>query len=174
MNYLMVFDRIKQLASRSLFLQLVSAGFLVLIAWEITSSIVLFSGLKQKIKLHANTNQEDAVVLESKTMALALQHPIFGDYVPKNLDAAGIRQSMLNLTVVGVIFAAVEHDSQVLLQKPNGEELFFHVGEDVPGGGVIKRITAEGVLVLRDGVLERLSLPKEELNFEASAMPLEE
>lgn len=102
------------------------------------------------------------------TLNLAL----FGDYVPDHLDAAGVRQSMLNLKVVGVLFDEIEKDSQVLLQKPDGQEQFFRIGDTLSDGAVIKRITTEGVLVLHAGELERLSLPKEDLHFRDPAQPL--
>ena len=174
MDVVLWYDKVKKIACRPLCVQLIGAGFIVLIVWEFISGVVFFSHLNQLVLLHENTARESAVVMEQNETPSLLNDRLFGDYVPKNLDAAGIRQSTLNLIVVGVVLAASEKDSQVILQKPNGDERFFHIGDELPGGGTIKRITVEGVLVWRDGVLERLNLPKEELNFEPPAKPLQE
>lgn len=94
-----------------------------------------------------------------------LKVPLFGDYVPTSLDASGIKQSMLDIRVVGVVFAKDEQASQVLMHLSNGQEAVFVVGDHLPGGIEIIRITQEGVLLRHDGELERLSLPKQALQF---------
>ncbi len=169
MNYVGTFESIKQGVSRPLVLQLMCVGIAVLIVWEIISGIGVLPRLNQEVQAHTNHTQGKPIDRGRTTIA---KHPLFGEYVPSNLDAAGVRQSMLNLKVVGIVFAENENDSQVILQKENGQEHFFRVGDELPGGGVVKRITVEGVLVLRDGELERLSLPRDELNFEAPSQPM--
>lgn len=170
MNYGGTFESIKQHVSRPLSLQLICIVLVVLIIWEIISGIGVLSRLNQEVQAHtSHAHEKDLDRMKQTTIA---RHPLFGEYVPSNLDAAGVRQSMLNLKVVGIVFAENENDSQVVLQEENGQEHFFRVGDDLPGGGVIKRITVEGVLVLRAGGLERLSLPRDELNFEAPPQPM--
>lgn len=90
----------------------------------------------------------------------------FGDYVPTN--DAEIKHSMLNVQVVGIMFANNENDSRVIIRSARGSEEMFRVGDAIPGGAIIKRIMASGIVVLRNGELERLSLPKNELFFESS------
>lgn len=170
MNYVGTFESIKQYVSRPLSLQLMCGVLIILIIWEIISGIGVLPGLNQEVKARTK-NTHDKAVSDRERTTIA-RHPLFGEYVPSNLDAAGVRQSMLNLKVVGIVFSENENDSEVVLQEENGQEHFFHVGDSLPGGGVIKRITTEGVLVLRAGGLERLSLPKEELNFEAPPQPM--
>ncbi|GEM_PF-1778296 len=170
MSYVGAFDSIKQHILRPLSLQLICIVLVMLIVWEIVSGIGVLPRLNQKVQDDTHHSHEAAIGRMGKTTIE--RHPLFGDYVPSNLDAAGIRQSMLNLKVVGIVFAENENDSQVILQQENGQEYFFRVGDELPGGGVIKRITIEGVLVLRAGDLERLSLPRDELNFEAPAEPM--
>jgi general secretion pathway protein C len=96
---------------------------------------------------------------------------LFGDYVPINLSDADIKQSMLNLQVVGIMFSAKESDSQVIIRAKK-EEKYYVVGDTLPGGAVIKRILENAVVVLHNGVLESLSLPKNELAFSPPAKPL--
>lgn len=169
MHIVPTLEQIKKFATRQLVLQLVCVGIVVLIVWNFISAVTLFSGLDNTLKQHENETQNTLIEHEriANGAPKTLNYKFFGDYVPQNLDAAGVRQSMLNLTVVGVLFAEIEEDSQVMLKSPDGQEKFFHIGDELSGGGVIKRITEEGVLISRDGMLERLSLPKQELKFEA-------
>ena len=51
---------------------------------------------------------------------------------------------------------------------------FYKIGDKIPGGAIIKRIMAGGVLAERNGALESLSLPKNDLTFEPVAKPLQE
>lgn len=102
----------------------------------------------------------------------ALQSPIFRVYVPQNLADGNVKRSLLNVRVVGVMFASREDESQVILRLSSGEEQSFRVGERLPEGALIKRITQDGILIEYQGVLESLSLPKQELNFEPPAKPL--
>lgn len=96
----------------------------------------------------------------------------FGDFIPKNLNDAGVKKSMLNLKVVGILFSDNQEGSQVIIRTADGQEQSFKVGDSVPGGAIIKRITNDGVFVLHGGELESLSLPKNQLIFEAPARPL--
>lgn len=102
----------------------------------------------------------------------ALTTPLFGDYVPQNLGEADVKQSVLDLTVVGIMFSNKEGASHVIIRTAGGREQTFSVGDSLPGGAIIKRITPDGVLIKRNGVLESLSLPKNDLNFEAPPKPL--
>jgi general secretion pathway protein C len=145
--------------------------FCGLILWQITSLFTLFPGLNKSVnikQIEPDSNQTQSI---SKHQA-GLKNMLFGDYIPVSLDAENVRQSTLNLIIVGILYTAKDHDSQVILQESNGQEHFFSVGDKLPGGAVIKRITADGVLIRKNGELERLSLPKDELQFEPPAKPL--
>lgn len=159
-------------ASRPIVLQLLCVAFVVLITWDWGSGIRLFSRLNSSAQSRINASKEQESQVHESTLQASVNQSLFGDYVPNSLNAAGVRQSMLDLKVVGVLFALNENDSQVLLQKPDGQEQFFRVGDALSDGSIIKRITTEGVLVLRAGELERLSLPKEELQFRTVGKPL--
>ncbi|KTD18582.1 general secretion pathway protein C [Legionella lansingensis] len=98
--------------------------------------------------------------------------PLFGAYVPTNLADAEIKQSMLDVEVVGILFSNKEENSQVIIRAGGGQEKIYMIGDTLPGGAVIKRISENGVVVLHNGVLESLSLPKNELLFDAPAKPL--
>lgn len=166
-------EQIKKMVSNRKLFQFGCAIFAGLIVWQIVSGARLFSDLNQAVQqyeLNEKRKKTSKVIQPTAT----LNTPLFGDYVPRNLNAAAVRPSMLNFTVVGVLLSENEEDSQVLLRKSNGQEEFFTVGDELPGGVIIKRVTSDGVIVLHDGVLERLSLPKDELNFDAPVEPMNE
>jgi general secretion pathway protein C len=167
---LKAFEGWLQWTKKSQFLQGFCLLMALLIGWNIWSGSQRMSRLTMEIQ--QKTSQLIAP-MKDNTPNLSSHSlvPLFGDYVPQNLDAAGVSQSMLNLTVVGIVYAINENNSQVILQSPNGQEQFYRVGDTLPEGGEIKRITVEGVLVLREGHLERLSMEKEQLRFDDAASP---
>lgn len=105
---------------------------------------------------------------------LGLTMPFFGKYVPDNLNDMDIKQSMLNLKVVGIMLASTAENSQAIIHTANGRDQTYREGDTLPGNVVIKRITGKGVLVERKGELESLSFPENELIFEVPARPLAE
>lgn len=120
-----------------------------------------------KNPLNPGNNQEQ-IQLSSPIFS----RDLFGIYVPINLSDAVIKQSMLDIQVVGILFSEKESESQVVLRVGGGKEEYYVLGDSLPGGAVIKRISSEGVVVLHNGALESLSLPKNELIFEQPAKPL--
>ncbi len=144
----------------------VLAGFLlvlIILEWV--------SGVRASLALDALTTPLKAPVLEQSVAVketkepLAIQVHFFGDYVPDDVSAAGVKRSSLNISVVGILFASDEKKSHVMLELPGHQVKVFAVGDKVLGEAVIKRITADGILLMHDGVMESLSLPKNELLF---------
>ncbi|MCH9757149.1 MAG: general secretion pathway protein GspC [Gammaproteobacteria bacterium] len=134
------------------------------------------SGIRSGFQLDKRTTPLELPVLKKVSVApamkehLAIKAAFFGDYVPNDVGAIGVKRSSLNISVVGIVFAADEKTSHVMLELPGNQVKMFGVGDEIPGGGVIKRITPDGVLLMRDGIMESLSLPKNELLF---APPIE-
>ena len=120
----------------------------------------------------ADQRLEKKINVEQSAINKALRTPFFGDYVPKDLNEADVKQSMLNLTVVGIMFAPRDDASSVIIQSSSGLESTYHIGDTVPGGALIKKIMPDGVFVERNGTLESLRLPIKSLHFEAPASPL--
>lgn len=108
------------------------------------------------------------------TTSYLLETAIFGVYVPNDLNVDTIKKSVLDVTLVGILLAKPLEDSQVIIKAANGEEKTYLLGDTIPGGAIIKRITAGSVLVERAGALESLSLPKDDLTFEPIPKPLKE
>ncbi|CEG56406.1 type II secretion system protein N [Legionella fallonii] len=117
--------------------------------------------------LSGNKTKED-------TSNYILNSSLFGVYVPNDLNEGNVKKSMLNVTLVGILLGDVSKESQVIIRASGGEENTYRIGDKIPGGAVIKRIMAHGILVERNGALESLSLPKNDLIFEPAAEPLKE
>ena len=162
---------LKRWLSQTIVPQVLCAVLGLLIVWQITSGFISFFSL-DKILSVRHDQRVDAIVLDHTSKNAGLKQAFFGDYVPHSLNEAGVRHSMLDLKIVGIIYGDNERHSYVLIRTDKGSEQTFAVGDMLPGHAVIKRITPEGVLILRDGALESLSLPKQTLRFEPPAKPL--
>lgn len=147
----------------------ISFLFLLLAGLQIVTTVKNSTALK-----NANSNAPVLRVKpKGKKTATEIKIPLFGEYVPANLNETTVKQSMINLHVVGVLFSKNENNSQVIIRMANGEEHTYKVGDVLPGGVVLKRITPEGILISREGAIESLNLPKNELLFQPKAKALQ-
>jgi len=146
----------------------VIAVFSLLIIYEF--STLLFSFNKGTPKAQMDTNL--VIANNENSLNYILNSSLFGVYVPNDLSDDNVKKSMLNVTVVGILLADKTEDSQVIIRSAGGDEKTYNVGDKIPGGVLIKRIMAGGVLVEHNGSLESLSLPKNDLTFEPIAKPL--
>ena len=122
-------------------------------------------------------NSEQKPVLASVNKSKAVENSslnalFFGKYTPIMINVADVKKSLLTYKVVGIMLAAHDEDSEVIIDTLSGGHQIYRVGDVLPWGTVIKRITNEGIFVERNGELESLSLPKNELIFEPPAKPL--
>lgn len=172
MTYNDVLHFCQTLSKRSI-AQGICIGLGLIILWQ----FYLVSRLWQAVydSIHLQANQAFVLVTTASTKPLhhvGLKQPFFGAFIPKSIDDAGVKESLLNVKVVGVLFAVPETDSEVILKLDERKEQTFRIGDVIAGQAVIKRITTQGVLVERKGQLESLTLPKNELIFEPRAKPL--
>ncbi|WP_298624054.1 type II secretion system protein N [uncultured Legionella sp.] len=144
--------------------------FSVLILFEYTS--LFFPGNQQSSSSDIVINSQGEAKQDS--FNAILNTSLFGVYVPDNLNEDSVKKSMLDVTLVGILLADDMEESQVIIRSSSGEEKTYKLDDKIPGGAVIKRIMAGGVLVERNGNLESLSLPKNDLTFEPVAKPLKE
>jgi general secretion pathway protein C len=159
---------------RPIVYKMVCIGFILLVVMQIITDFTHYFEFERRVMSHRVPQSEGETKLNQQEDNVALSMPFFGDYVPKNINESDVKRSMLNLTIVGILLAAQEEESKVMIRTANGRDQTFKVGDMLPGGVTIKRITADGVLVNRNGELESLTLPKNELIFEAPAKPLSE
>ncbi|WBV65068.1 type II secretory system protein LspC [Legionella pneumophila] len=143
-------------------------GILIIFEW-----ISLFYPLTY-VRAIPVSNTKSITGMREENLNYIFNTSLFGVYVPADLNEDNVKQSMLNVTLVGILFADKIEESQVIIRFASGEEKTYNVGDKIPGGATIKRIMPGGVLVERDGTLESLSLPKNDLTFEPVAKPLKE
>lgn len=140
---------------------------LLLFIWQV---MVFFQQEKVASKISQPVNSKNSrEMINHKSPVFTF--PLFGQYVPKLTDVE-IKQSSLDLEVVGVMFSNSETGSQVLIRAGGGEEHLYSIGDLLPGGATIKQINEKGIVVLYNGSMESLSLPKNELLFDEPAKPL--
>jgi general secretion pathway protein C len=117
---------------------------------------------------------EEQIIVPTKKDSFdsLVRSSLFGVYVSNDLSGDNVKKSMLDITLVGILLGNTANDSQVIIRTANGEEKNYRVNDKIPGGVVLKRIMAGGILVEHNGSLERVTLQKEELKFEPAAKPL--
>lgn len=150
--------------------------------WLIISLILVFSllTLSEFIKLFGSVEEQESssnvqVVSPAppkNSLEALSQSALFGVYVPNDLNSDNVKKSMLNIALVGILLGNTSESSQVIIRLADGEEKNFKVNDKIPGGALIKKIMADGILVEHNGSLESVSLPKSELIFEPVAKPL--
>lgn len=151
--------------------------------WLLTSLSVLFSLLiiyeiysviffQQQIQASAEKSLNLPVAAHESTEGQTIRYDFFGEYIPSDMRASNIKKSMLNVKLVGIFYAANLDESEVLIESAGGDVRVYRLNHKIPGGAVLKSIMFDAVLVEREGELERLSLPKQELMFEPVAKPL--
>lgn len=120
------------------------------------------------VKQLANSKKSQEVIDNHSAL---FSMPLFGAYTP-GLSDAEIKQSTLDLEIVGIMYSPDKQESQVIIRAGGGGEQTYVIGDKLPGGAKIKRITKKGIVVLYNGSLESLSLPQNELLFDEPAKPL--
>lgn len=131
----------------------------------------LFFPLVTPVVLPAADKSPNVTTKENSYSAI-LNTSLFGVYVSNDLSGDNVKKSMLNVTLVGILLGDKIEDSQVIIRSSSGVEKTYSINDKIPGGALIKRIMAGVVLVERNGAIESLSLPKNELTFEPVAKPL--
>ncbi|STX51240.1 general secretion pathway protein C [Legionella busanensis] len=129
--------------------------------------------LKQdlSVNISAQPTINNAKQIKITNNSLIFTKPLFGNYIPV-INEVDIKESTLDVELVGIMFSPNSGDSQVIIKDTAGEERTYIVGDTLPGGAVVKRINENGVVVLYNGSLESLGLPKIELLFNKPAKPL--
>ena len=145
-------------------------AFVLLLEWGL--------GVREARQLEQTTEPiTPPVVKKSEPVKHVKQHDavgvnFFGEYVPHAVGDTGVERSKLNASIIGILYSSDEKASQVLMIVQGHADTVFRVGDTIPGGAVIKRITPEGILLMRGGAMESLSLPKQELRFAPPPQPM--
>ena len=100
------------------------------------------------------------------------KYPLFGDYISNINDGTKIPDTVLNLTLIGILKSSIAKDSQALIKVGNNDEKLYLINESLPGGATLVRILDSEVFLKRNGQIERLTLPKDQLDQKGFQEPL--
>jgi len=160
----------------SYFLSSKHARWLIIVLISLFSLLTLYeiSKLFRSFENKEASDDDEQVFVQAPKNSLEalLNSSLFGVYVPNDLTGDNVKKSMLNITLVGILLGNNVENSQVIIRSANGEEKNYKVNDKIPGGALVKKIMAGGILVEHNGSLESVSLPKNELIFEPVAKPL--
>lgn len=131
--------------------------FMILQIWTIGQSIW------QSPQITTNPSLKIAALLPEKLPPQVLN--LFGEYLSTGQDM-DIKTSMLDVDIVGILYASAPKESQVILRLPNGEEKNYRVGDTIDKGAVIKKINQDSIVILYHARLERINLQKSVLHDE--------
>lgn len=170
MNYDFILSRCQKI-HRLTALRVFSLSLLIMILWLWASGIMAVRDINSVLE---NTDKDTKITLDTTQplSTMGLSALFFGKYTPVMINVADVKKSMLTYRVVGIMLAEHDEDSQVIIDTLSGGDVVYRVGDMLPWGTVIRRITADGIFVERDGELESMSLPKSELIFAPPANPL--
>lgn len=165
---------IKDVLSRPITAQVLCALLALVLLWQWSQGMIGLVSLNHVKQRSLNQATTTTPQVQYAVVNAGLHAPFFGIYVPNSLQEGEVKPSQLRMKVVGILLANTQKASHVMIQLDDGVERSYQVGDILPGGAAIKRITASGVLLWQRGELERLSLPKSNLTFEPPAKPLVE
>jgi general secretion pathway protein C len=80
-------------------------------------------------------------------------------------ELASIPETQLKLELRGVMASQDPHTATAIVADPSGNEDFYTVGEELPGGATLKEVHAQYIVLSRNGRFETLRLPADALNI---------
>jgi general secretion pathway protein C len=92
---------------------------------------------------------------------------LFGEQQQAPVTASPARvmpQTRLKLILRGVVAGEDGSGSGAIIASPSGEQSFYPLGADLPGGAVLKEVHDRHIVLLRNGQLETLQLPVDNLD----------
>jgi general secretion pathway protein C len=165
-----VISVICQNLSRPIVPRLACLSVSILILWQLVSGIMTVSEINKS--QHQNIPVVVPVPINNALSNAGLNALFFGKYMPPMTNVADVKKSLLTYKVVGIMLAARDEDSEVIIDTLSGGDQIYRVGDELPWGSVIKHITNDGIFVERNGELESLTFPKNELIFEPPPKPM--
>ncbi len=113
---------------------------------------------------------QPAVIAQSSTAVqrqprppLASSH-LFGVYEEKQLVSHYLDapETSLNLVLRGIVSGESDQDGFAIIRNSQGREAVYRVGRKLPGGGEVRGVFADRVVLLRNGKYETLRLRLDE------------
>lgn len=105
----------------------------------------------------AERSQADALTLGREIVARHL----FGQ-APKTGTGQGaaIPETHLKLELHGVMASTDPHTATAIVADPSGKEDFYKIGQELPGGALLKEVHGQFIVLSRGGQFETLRLPE--------------
>ena len=120
-----------------------------------------------KATLSTKSTPDKKTSLNTHQQAPLSSYPLFGETIGSNNSS--IETTPLNLTLIGVLNASDAKDSQAIIKiDEDDEEKLYFINEHINSNTLLWRVLDTAVLLKRNGIIERLSLPKNTLNTNAS------
>lgn len=169
---MLISEQLNLIREKTITAQALCALLLLLIVYILISSVASVRYIS-KSPQHSAPSHRKQHGLSKSAITNSLDLDLFGKYIPKQLGDANIKPSLLDVHVIGVMFSENKKSSEVLLRFANGIERTFKNGDTIPGGAKIIHISSDGVIVNRDGTLERINLPVNKLKFDKPLKPMQ-
>lgn len=119
------------------------------------------------------TTRNDPLLLSRE---IATRH-LFGAPRADNAPVAGqpIPETQLNLLLRGVAASSNADAAFAIIADPAGKEDFYRVGDQLPGGAVLKEVHPQHIVLSRGDRFETLRLPQQALQMNAppQSMPMQ-
>jgi general secretion pathway protein C len=109
----------------------------------------------------------DAPRQQQQALNIARWH-LFGNIEARPVVSAQRVEDMpvtrLKLILRGVVSGGNGSMSGAIIADPSGKQSFYVLGADLPGGAILKEVHERNIVLLRNGQLETLQLPSDQLN----------
>ncbi|MEJ2686042.1 MAG: type II secretion system protein GspC [Gammaproteobacteria bacterium] len=114
------------------------------------------------------TRVQASVIAGAKTTQAApiAQWHLFGEAAASAAASSqpiNAPETHLNLVLRGVLSSSDVAHARAIIADPNGNENYYAVGAELPGGAELTRIYPDRVILRRNGRYETLKLPKDEV-----------
>lgn len=106
-----------------------------------------------------------AVVPRQQSFDIGRWH-LFGEQAKTPVNAGPVRaipETRLKLILRGVVAGEDGGVSGAIIASPSGDQNFYALGAALPGGATLKEVHDRHIVLLRNGQLETLQLPRDDL-----------
>lgn len=145
-------------------------GVVVLLSVYVIYLIMMLFFQTASVDLASNEQSDQKSVVVRDWLREIPHWQLFG--VAPVQDGRHVPQSRSQLNLHGIFYAADPKNSQAIIIIEGGQGKVYFEGDEVDSGVNIQRISASEVILSRDGVLEKLVLPRRNIEFSADPKPL--
>ena len=132
----------------------------------------LFFAKSTNLAQRQQQGQQEVQVADVPLSKLPEWH-LMGRAPQQQTNGKNVPKTTLRFTLQGISKANQAEFSQAIIAKSGAKGQVYAVGDNVDSGIRVHEILADSVVLDRNGVLEKLELPKKELEFAPPAKGLE-